>query len=191
MPIEKRKTSINKEYESNNSNWSTQLTWWIVIIWIVLVMFIIFTFSKFSTLSNSDNSQIQALERKIKNLESKISTLEKQWDWEVYHVNYEWWSTITNNLKWIWEKSLWFPDYLKWKNCYILWSKISWEDGWTVRWFLWKNGNGSSYSFATSYEARVNNAEEKIEITKRNWSSSMLTKTERDNLYFALTLLCR
>lgn len=192
MPIEKKKISKEKiinertettsNTESNNKNWFEQLKWWVIAIGIVLVIFILFTFAKFNALSNWSYIQM---------LESRITELESKWDWKVYEVIYGWWSDISNNLSWIWEKSLGFPDYLKWKNCYILWSKISWDDGWTIRWFLWKNDNWTSYQFATNYQARINNSEEKIEITKWNGSSSMLTKSERDNLYFSLTLLCR
>lgn len=215
MPIEKRKNGskkidnsaesneTNNEHkssrvraektennETNSSNWtSSRLVWWVVLIWIVLIIFIIFTFSKFNSFSSWED--VQSLEKKIEKLEWKISDLEKKWSREVYQVNYWWWSDLFNNLKWIWEKSLWFPDYLKWKSCFILWSKISWDDGWTIRWYLWKNGNWSSYETSANYEASINNAEEKIEITKRNGSTSMLTKKERDNLYFSLTLLCR
>lgn len=186
---ESRRNFRKNEEEFENNAWiiswvssSKILTFWIVLIRIVLIVFMIYTYNKFDSLTRSDDIQL---------LQKKVSSFESKWDWEVYVVNYEWWSSVTNNLRWIWEKSLWFPDYLKWKNCYILWSKISWDDWGTIRWYLWKNGNWSSYETSANYEARINNYEEKIEITKWNWSSSMLTKKERDNLYFSLTLLCR
>ena len=159
MPIEKRKASANKEYESNNSNWSSQLTWWVVVIWIVLVIFIIFTFSKFNTLTGWN--KVQDLERKITTLEWEISALKKD-KWSIVYATYEWWSSTTNNVKRIWERSFWFPAEAEWKDCYILWSKLNGADGWTVRWYLGARYNWSTYQTADSYEAQVNNWEQKI-----------------------------
>lgn len=146
---------------------------------IIIVIWFLLTFIQFLKLNNEN-----------KLLKDMYQALSQKAEWDVYTVNYEWGSSTDNNLKWIWEKSLWFPSFLKGKECYILGSKISWDDWWTIRWFLWKNYDWNTYRFADSYEASVNNLEGKIEITKWNWSSQMLTKKERDNLYFSLRLLC-
>lgn len=211
MPIEKRKNwsksieeytknhEINKWYTRkksdnlsddglSNQNWSdNKLTWWVIAIWIVLLMFIIFTFSKLNTLGTSDDSTVQALEKKVKNLESEISALKKD-KWSVVEATYEWWSSTTNNVKRIWERSFWFPAEAEWKYCYILWSKLDGADGWTVRWYLGARYNWSTYQTADSYEAQVNNWAQKIEISK---DGKNLSTSERNNLYFSITLLCQ
>lgn len=170
----------NSNYESNNS-----LTWWVMIIWIVLIIFIIFTFSKFNTIVWWN--RVQDLERKITTLEWEISALKKD-KWSIVRATYEWWSSTTNNVKRIWERSFWFPAEAEWKNCYILWSKLNGADGWTVRWYLGARYNWSTYQTADSYEAQVNNWEQKIEISK---DGKNLSTSERNNLYFSITLLCQ
>lgn len=195
MPIEKRKVWQNKVRESENhvsnqsQGWSdSQLTWRVIAIWIVLVIFIIFTFSKFNTLVWWNNTQ--DLERKITKLESEITTLKNNQRTTVW-VHYGWWADSSNNVSWIWEKSLWYPSAAKWKTCYIIWEKLRGVEWWAIWWYLWIAWNGWRYNYSTQYEANLNNFEQKIEIIKNVWSDKNLTMTERNNLYLSLTLLCR
>jgi hypothetical protein len=110
----------------------------------------------------------------------------------IVNAQYFWWSDINNNVKWIWERSLWLPTAAKGKQCYLLWNKISWSDWWTIRWYLWRNHNWSSYYFSEKYEASINVGEQKIEISKRNWYNNVnLSKTERNNLYFSISMICK
>lgn len=196
MPIKKREKSESKNKEhistsTNNKSWSdNQLTWWVIAIWIILIVFIIFTFSKFNTLSNWDNFQIQALEKKVKNLESKITAYDKN-ERTIVPIYYGWWSDTYNNVSRVWEKSLWYPSAAKWKICYIIWDKIRWVEWWAIWWYLWIAWNWGRYNYSTQYEANLNNLGSKIEIIKNVWSDKNLTKTERNNLYLSLTLLCR
>lgn len=197
MPIERKKVWQSKVRESENytpnqsQGWSDNwLTWWVVAIWAVLTIFIIFAFTKFNRLNDRD-SDIDTLERKIRSLEWEISTLESN-QWTTVWIHYGWWSNTSNNVSWIWEKSLWFPSAAKGKNCYIIWDKIRWEWWWSLWWRIWISGNWWRYTYSTSYEAEINNRDQKIEITK-NWynSDSNLTNTERNNLYLSFTMLCR
>lgn len=135
------------------------------------------------------------LENDMSNNRSSITALQaKQEPIIITATYYGKWSSFMNNVDRLWDKSLSLPIVAKWKTCYILWSKISWVAGWTIRWFLWKdnNANDSSFSIAENYEASINTIEEKIEIQKRNgYSNSNLTEYERNNLYFAISLLCK
>lgn len=167
----------NSNYESNNS-----LTWWGMIIWII-----IFTFSKFNTIVWWNNNQ--DFERKIEKLEWEVDTLKNN-QWTTVWVHYGWWADSLNNVFWIWERSLWYPDSAKWKTCYVIWDKLRGVEWWAIWWYLWIAWNGWRYKYSTQYEANLNNLEQKIEIIKNVWSDKNLTKTERNNLYLSLTLLC-
>jgi hypothetical protein len=101
-------------------------------------------------------------------------------------------SSTSNNVSWIGERSLWLPEVAKGKQCYVLGSRLSGADGGTVRGFLGKNSSNGIYYFAENYQADVNFFEQKIEISKFNGSANVnLSKTERNNLYFSITLLCK
>lgn len=164
-------------YELSNKTRNGVIISLLVVVIIVVIAFIILW------------KRITALEK-----DEKYSYFEAL-QMDVYDVEYRWKSGTNNNLKWIWDMSLWFPEYLKWKECYILWHRLVWADWWTVRWTLWKNCNSDkSFEEAENYFATINNDEETFEIIKWNRGTAekvMLTGGERDNLCLQATLLCK
>ncbi len=205
MRESKKETSIPKNTASSSSKWGV---WWIVMLIIMLFWITWYTIWKIDTIEkryertiSNLNEEISSLNKEIDQTKVKtqeISTLTSKvnsiTDRQVYSVTYAGSKNQDNSVDWIWERSLGFPNYLSGKVCYILWSKMDGENGWTIRWYLGKdnNKNNHTYSFSPNYEAYVNNGAKKIEITKWNGSQNVnLTQSERNNLYFSLRLLCR
>ena len=209
MPIKRWDNFQHSEYFSDNENNQNQkkhtarkiiksikvLQNWVIALWIISVLLLIICVYLFIRINNwnrinSLEKTINIVNDDISDIQSDISFLESNRRITV-PVLYEWGSSRLNNVSWVWDKSLWYPELAKNKYCYIIWEKIRWSWWGSIWWRIWIAWDWWRYTYSTMYEADLNNTEQKIEITKNWWySNSNLTTSERNNLYLSLTLLC-
>lgn len=162
--------------------------YWFIVLVIAFILLSFYSYNQIKKLNDKNYN----LSSSIQTIKSDIQAIRSDKSRSIIHAQYYGWSDKNNNVEWAWERSLWLPQEAKWKKCYLLGNKVDWTAWGTIRWYLGKDHNGSVYHFANNYQAEINASEQKIEITKWDWTSNKnLSKIERNNLYFSITMLCQ
>lgn len=102
-------------------------------------------------------------------------------------------SSPENNVKRIGDKSLSFPDEAKGKRCVFVSKDVYGDWWWQLMWQIWEKNYDGTYKINSSYQATINNKEEKIEITYWDYLThkrTNLNQQDKDRLSLALLMLC-